>query len=98
MALLTPDQARDLVRWAGGQSKAADEIGVHRSTLRAWLDPEANRRNVARYYRANAEAERQRRRDHYHSLTGLEYNRLLLRIRRNKALKRRAKREQRRAA
>ena len=114
---LTPEQARDLVEWAGGIRPAAREAGIAHSTLVDWLDPEARRerqraaraRDIDRARQREREAKRRRRerdpegtrayqRRFYRNLSGLAYNALLLRNRRNKALQRRAEREQRRAA
>lgn len=95
--MLTPEQAQDLVKWAGSQHAAGRAIGVHRSTIRGWLYPEENRGNFRRYLAENREAVNSRKRERYAELPGVDYNRLLLRIRRNKALQRRAQREQRRA-
>jgi hypothetical protein len=51
-------------------------------------------RNDAEY----RERERERRRERYWNMSGFEYNRELLRLRRQKALKRMAERNARRAA
>jgi hypothetical protein len=45
---LTPDQAGDLVRWAGSQRAAARATGVCQSSISHWLNPEAARRRHRR--------------------------------------------------
>ena len=80
--MLTPDQAKDLVTWAGSQRAAARAVDVPRTTFQGWLNPEHNRRRLRR---------------RYSELSGADYNALLLRHRRNKALARMAEREQRRS-
>ncbi|MGZ6587119.1 MAG: hypothetical protein ACXVHX_22750 [Solirubrobacteraceae bacterium] len=75
--MLTPEQARDLAEHFGGNRAAARAIGAHESTVRYWLNPEPKREQA---------------RARYDGLSGSEYNRLLLRRRRTKALKRRAQR------
>jgi hypothetical protein len=81
--MLRPEQAQDLVDHFGGKAQAARAIGVARGTLRYWLDPEK---------------QCERMRERYWNLSGFEYNRLLLRHRRNKALERMTARNQRREA
>lgn len=46
--MLTPEQARDLVDWAGSQRGAAAAIGVVHSTIQRWLDPEVAERHRER--------------------------------------------------
>lgn len=113
MSIPTPEQAQDLVEWAGTTSDAAREIGVPRSTVAHWLNPEPGHARSRAYYAANREAEgerlrryhaanRERRRaqmrDWYWGLSGVEYNRLRLRERRNKGLKRIEQRRERQEA
>ena len=90
--MLTPDQARDLVDHFGGVRAAGRGIGVDNTTVLYWLDPERKRAKERDRYHANPEPRLERQRARYEALTGLEYNRLLLRQRRIKALARRAKR------
>lgn len=97
MAGLTPEQAADVVDWAGDRSAAARAIGVPRSTFVYWLDPEPNLARFRRNYAADPEAKARRNRTWYEALSGLEYNRRLLYMRRVKALHRRAQREQKEA-
>jgi hypothetical protein len=37
--MLTPEQTRDLVDWAGTNVAAGSVVGVNESTIRYWLDP-----------------------------------------------------------
>jgi hypothetical protein len=67
--------------------------------FQGWLDPERYRsRQRERYANDPEYRERklERNREWYWNLSGFEYNRLLLRLRRNKGLKRIEQREQRR--
>jgi hypothetical protein len=43
MSIPTPEQARDLVAWAGGQGAAARAVGAHPSAFAYWLSPEKRR-------------------------------------------------------
>lgn len=78
--MVTEQQAH---RWAwryGGVRPAARALGIPPPTLRRWLDPEKQQEYEREWYR---------------NLSGYGYNRLLFRHRRNKALQRIAKRQQR---
>jgi hypothetical protein len=68
--------------------------------LRHWLEPGAEAtRKRANYAKPEVgERHRERMRVHYEEMDGETYNRKLLKLRRAKALQRRAEREQRRAA
>lgn len=81
--MLSQEQARDLVEWAGSEWAASRATGIPRSTLKYWLDPEPVK---------------QRTQEWYWGLSGLEISARQLNHRRNQARYRRAKREQRRAA
>ena len=84
----TPEQARELVEHFGGQRAAARALGVAKSTLRYWLDPEKDRA-AARHYRLNnLEKELARSRRYYDNLSWFDRNRKQLQDRRRKALKR----------
>lgn len=90
--MLTPEQVADLIDHFGGQKPAARALGIPASTLRYWLDPETTRARMRRGYQADPEAGRERNRSGYHSETGLQRNWRLLRMRRTRALLRRAER------
>jgi hypothetical protein len=94
----TPEQARDLIAHFGSQRAAARELAIPLSTLRAWLDPESNRARAARWYAANTERKCEAMREHYWSLSGVDYARKMLLHRRWEALRRRAERQQRKEA
>lgn len=103
MAGLTPDQARQLIEWAGGQRAAAREVGVAQSTVAYWLKPrpwteEQNEKRRDRYRNDPTYRERKltRNRDRYHAENGIQRAQRQLRMRRTKALHRRADRNQRR--
>lgn len=96
--MLPADQARDLVEHFGGVRPAARGIGVPRTTLRYWLDPQPTMTRMARNYAEHGEAKRARWREYYWERPSLAHNRHLLQQRRSKARRRRAEREQRRRA
>ena len=95
---VTRDQARDLVEHFGGIHAAARGAGIPRSSLQHYLCPEKRQRAARAYYARNADLMRARAMENYESLDTLGYNRRLLRQRRAKALRRRAKRHERRLA
>ena len=78
--LVTVDQAQDLVDHFGCAEWAGHAIGVDPTTVRHWLNPEVRRKRL---------------RDTYDGLSGVEYNRKLLRHRRNQAITRHAARDAR---
>ncbi len=86
--MLEPHEAQALVKKHGSQRAAARATGIPRSTLRRCLDPEAHRKAQRLNYAANPEPKRARDRQHYHTLTGLDYAHRLLQLRRWKALQR----------
>jgi hypothetical protein len=47
--MLTPEQAQDLVDWAGTNVAAARIAGVGESTIRYWRDPEQKRANSLKH-------------------------------------------------
>lgn len=101
-----PEACRELIAEHGSVYAAAKVLDVWDTTLFRWAHPERRRRqneNAAqcqrRCYRLDPEwADRRRRRSReaYWSLSGLEYNRRLLQIRRVKALARMRERNRRR--
>lgn len=103
--MLTPEQARDLVAWAGSQRRAAAVAGVAQSTVFYWLKPEARRadypksraRQRERYQADPGYRERklEANRRYYHDEDVIQRNKRLLRTRRIKALQRRAQRHRR---
>ncbi len=93
---LSPEEARELVERVGSIKGAARSIGVHRSTFRYWLDPELWKRRHRDAYARNPEKERAQMRRYHENLTGMQYAWTQLRSRRNKALARMRKREERR--
>jgi hypothetical protein len=65
---LTPQQARDLIAWAGSQRRAASAVGVPRSTLWTWLYPERNREQSRRWAAENFTHVHQKRLQRYYDL------------------------------
>jgi transcriptional regulator with XRE-family HTH domain len=49
--MLTPEQTRDLVDWAGTQRRAGEAAGVQQSTIWTWLHPERARAQKNKYRR-----------------------------------------------
>lgn len=95
MPIPTPEQTQQLVDHFGSQSAAACALGASRRTIQYWLRPD-DAREYDRNKRANdpewAEKQRERKRKfyqkYYDNLDGVAYNRMLLRKRREQALKR----------
>jgi hypothetical protein len=111
--MLTPEEARALVKRHGSQHAAADAHGVPRSTFQYWLDPEPHkarfreryaengerlRAEMRERYRADPEPRRARMRERWQNLSGLAYHRRLLQMRRQHALRRMAERNRRQEA
>lgn len=80
---MNPARCRKLVTACGSQRAAARKIGIPRKTLAHWLEPERDRERFRKWYQ---------------DLSGFEYNKLLLRVRRHKAMHRMAERNKRREA
>lgn len=91
---LSVEEAHALWDKHGTQRKAAAAIGIPQSTFHGYLHP-ARRRERYATDEAFSERHREHVRERYYALSGTEYNRLLLRQRRDKALRRMRQRNER---
>jgi hypothetical protein len=76
----TPEQARQLVDHFGGIRPTGRALGIPYETVRFWVRPEPQRKS---------------NREWFHNLSGPDYHQRLLYMRRVKALRRKAERNER---